>query len=89
MRDNRAKLIAERLRDVNQSTATDEQRQFMATNDLKDCTNLPPTRLATWQEYMDMCYHECGHAVAALANGATDIEVTVRADGSGVCRYTP
>jgi hypothetical protein len=80
--------MAAKLRDVNKETAADDARNLMATNDLKDRMTLPTARVATWQEYMDMCYHESAHAVAALASGATDIEVTVRSDGSGVTHYT-
>jgi hypothetical protein len=86
--DNRAKRIAARLRDVNPATSADDASEYMATNDLKDRMTLPTAHVATWQQYHDMCYHEAAHAVAALCFGATDIRVTVRADGSGVTHYT-
>jgi hypothetical protein len=79
-----ANVIGDAIHEINPDTAVDDACAAVASSSLKDRLDLP-RRIASVHERRSRAHHESGHAMAALAGGATHITVLLREDATGVC----
>src|ERR1700723_1334674 len=79
-----ANVVGDAIHEINPDTAVDDACAAVASSSLKDRLDLP-RRIASVHERRSRAHHESGHAMAALAGGATHITVLLREDATGVC----
>jgi len=90
MRSGIPKTLAGWIGDQKPETAAADAQSLLATSDFRDHMLLPPVEPPSLEFWMDLVYHELGHAVGNLVGGAENISVLVRRDGSGGwCRHGP
>jgi hypothetical protein len=90
MRDCITPFLTDQLLHVPMATAAAEVRHVIAESDRKDLAPLAPSpTVITIYELFSREIHECAHGMGALEGGARDIEIVLRPDATGWCRYSP